>query len=120
MMNQDGQTPLFYANFPSLTDKTAAPEGMESAFSAISSGINDTEALREEYFDKIMNRFESVTKQSVKKILYLKSFCKTILCQNTILTKEMRMEWQILCCKLLLRPKLKKQKKFVTCILQDS
>jgi phytoene desaturase len=61
---------LFYANFPSLTDKTAAPEGMESAFfSAISP--NDI-ALREEYFDKIMNRFESVTKQSVKKILYLK------------------------------------------------
>jgi phytoene desaturase len=28
--------PLFYANFPSLTDKTAAPEGMESlSFSAL-------------------------------------------------------------------------------------
>jgi phytoene desaturase len=33
------------------------------------------EALREEYFEKIMNRFESVTKQSVKKNIY-KSFCK--------------------------------------------
>jgi phytoene desaturase len=71
--------PLFYANFPSLTDKTAAPEGMESAFFLVplAPGINDTEALREEYFDKIMNRFESVTKQSVKKnIIFKKSFCK--------------------------------------------
>jgi phytoene desaturase len=71
--------PLFYANFPSLTDKTAAPEGMESAFFLVplAPGINDTEALREEYFDKIMNRFESVTKQNVKKnIIFKKSFCK--------------------------------------------
>jgi phytoene desaturase len=71
--------PLFYANFPSLTDNTAAPEGMESAFFLVplAPGINDTEALREEYFDKIMNRFESVTKQSVKKnIIFRKSFCK--------------------------------------------
>jgi phytoene desaturase len=63
--------PLFYANFPSLTDKTAAPEGMESlSFSAISSGINDT--IEKEYFDKIMNRFESLQSKVSKKILYLK------------------------------------------------
>jgi phytoene desaturase len=71
--------PLFYANFPSITDKSAAPEGMESAFFLVplAPGINDTEALREEYFEKIMNRFESVTKQSVKKnIIFKKSFCK--------------------------------------------
>ena len=71
--------PLFYANFPSVTDKSAAPEGMESAFFLVplAPGINDTEALREEYFEKIMNRFESVTKQSVKKnIIFKKSFCK--------------------------------------------
>lgn len=71
--------PLFYANFPSITDETAAPEGMESAFFLVplAPGINDTEALREEYFEKIMNRFESVTMQSVKKnIIFKKSFCK--------------------------------------------
>jgi len=71
--------PLFYANFPSLTDKTAAPEGMESAFFLVplAPGINDTEALREAYFEKIINRFESVTKQNVKKnIIFKKSFCK--------------------------------------------
>jgi phytoene desaturase len=71
--------PLFYANFPSITDKSAAPEGMESAFFLVplAPGINDTEALRAEYFEKIMNRFESVTKQNVKKnIIFKKSFCK--------------------------------------------
>lgn len=71
--------PLFYANFPSLTDKTAAPEGMESGFFLVplAPGINDTEALREEYFDKIMDRFEVLTQQSVKNnIVVKKSFCK--------------------------------------------
>jgi hypothetical protein len=38
-------------------------------------GINDIEELREE---PIMNRFESVTKQNVKKNIIQKSFCKTI------------------------------------------
>jgi phytoene desaturase len=71
--------PLFYANFPSLTDKTAAPEGMESGFFLVplAPGINDTEALREEYFEKIMDRFETLTQQSVKNnIIFKKSFCK--------------------------------------------
>ena len=71
--------PLFYANFPSVTDKTAAPEGMESGFFLVplAPGINDTEALREEYFDKIMDRFESLTQQSVRNnIIFKESFCK--------------------------------------------
>ena len=71
--------PLFYANFPSLTDKTAAPEGMESGFFLIplAPGINDTEALREEYFDKIIDRFETLTGQSIKNnIVFKQSFCK--------------------------------------------
>ena len=71
--------PLFYANFPSLTDKSAAPEGMESAFFLVplAPGINDTEALRAEYFDKIIDRFETLTQQSVKNnIIFSKSFCK--------------------------------------------
>lgn len=71
--------PLFYANFPSLTDKTAAPEGMESGFFLIplAPGINDTEVLREEYFDKIIDRFETLTGQSIKNnIIFKQSFCK--------------------------------------------
>ena len=71
--------PLFYANFPSITDKTAAPEGMESGFFLVplAPGINDTEALRDEYFNKIIERFESLTKQSIKNnIIFKQSFCK--------------------------------------------
>jgi len=71
--------PLFYANFPSVTDKTAAPEGMESGFFLVplAPGINDTESLREEYFEKIMDRFETLTQQSVKNnIIFKQSFCK--------------------------------------------
>lgn len=71
--------PLFYANFPSLTDPTAAPEGMESAFFLVplAPGINDSEALREQYFDKIITRFEQLTQQTVKNnIIFKQSFCK--------------------------------------------
>ena len=73
------ENPLFYANFPSITDKTAAPEGMESGFFLIplAPGIEDSEALREEYFDKIISRFESLTQQSIKNnIIFKDSFCK--------------------------------------------
>jgi phytoene desaturase len=71
--------PLFYANFPSLTDTTAAPEGMESAFFLVplAPGIEDTEELREEYFNKIMTRFETLTGQIVRNnIIFKQSFCK--------------------------------------------
>ncbi|MBO9586213.1 MAG: oleate hydratase [Flavobacterium sp.] len=71
--------PLFYANFPSKTDATAAPEGMESGFFLIplAPGIEDTDALREEYFEKIITRFEELTQQKIKNnIIFKRSFCK--------------------------------------------
>ncbi|REG94104.1 phytoene desaturase family protein [Flavobacterium aquicola] len=71
--------PLFYANFPSLTDTSAAPEGMESGFFLVplAPGIEDTEHLRNEYFDKIIERFEILTQQTVKSnIIFKLSFCK--------------------------------------------
>ncbi|WP_281310564.1 phytoene desaturase family protein [Flavobacterium flavigenum] len=71
--------PLFYANFPSKTDPTAAPEGMETGFFLIplAPGINDSEALREKYFEKIITRFEQITQQKIKNnIIFKKSFCK--------------------------------------------
>ncbi|WP_282073059.1 phytoene desaturase family protein [Polaribacter atrinae] len=70
--------PLFYANFTSITDKTSAPAGKEAGFFLIplAPGIEDTEALREAYFHKIMDRFEALTNQKVKKhVLFKKSFC---------------------------------------------
>ena len=71
--------PLFYANFPSITDKTAAPEGMESGFFLIplAPGIEDTPELREAYFEKIISRFEALTNQNIKEnIIFKESFCK--------------------------------------------
>ena len=73
------EEPLFYANFPSLTDETCAPNGMESGFFLIplAIGIEDTETLRQQYFDKIIDRFEVLTQQNVRKnIIFTKSFCK--------------------------------------------
>ena len=72
------EEPLFYASFPSKTDDIAAPKGKEAGIFLIplAVGIEDTEALREAYFDKIMTRFESLTNQSVKKsIIFKESFC---------------------------------------------
>jgi len=71
--------PLFYANFPSKTDPTAAPDGMESAFFLIplAPGIEDNETLREDYFEKIITRFEQLTQQKIRNnIIFKKSFCK--------------------------------------------
>lgn len=71
--------PLFYANFPSKTDSTAAPDGMEAGFFLIplAPGIEDNEALREEYFEKIITRFEELTQQKIKNsIIFKRSFCK--------------------------------------------
>lgn len=73
------KNPLFYANFPSKTDPTAAPDGMESGFFLIplAPGIEDNQELREEYFEKIITRFEDVTQQKIKNnIIFKKSFCK--------------------------------------------
>ena len=70
--------PLFYANFTSITNKQTAPEGCENGFFLIpiAPDLEDTEALREEYFEKIISRFELITKQSVRKnIIFKKSFC---------------------------------------------
>ncbi|PWA05351.1 phytoene desaturase family protein [Flavobacterium psychrotolerans] len=77
--------PLFYANFPSITDETAAPKGMESAFFLIplAPGIVDTEELRTAYFEKIIDRFEKLTQQSVKNnIIFKQSFCKNDFVSN--------------------------------------
>ena len=70
--------PLFYASFPSKTDKEAAPEGKEAGIFLIplAPGINDTSQLREEYFDKIITRLEKLTQQKVREnIIFKESFC---------------------------------------------
>lgn len=70
--------PLFYANFPSITDKSMAPDGCETGFFLIpiAPDLEDTEALRNQYFDIIINRFENLTEQKVKNnIIFRDAFC---------------------------------------------
>ncbi|MFC4721065.1 phytoene desaturase family protein [Geojedonia litorea] len=70
--------PLFYASFPSLTDNSSAPEHHEAGIFLIplAPGLNDTQELRNIYFDKIITRFEHLTSQDVKKnIIFKESFC---------------------------------------------
>ena len=72
------ENPLFYVNFPSVTDESMAPEGCETGFFLIpiAPNLEDTPALRQQYFDIIINRFEKRTNQSVQKhILFKESFC---------------------------------------------
>lgn len=71
------EDPLFYASFPSITDISVAPEGQEAGIFLvpIAPGLNDTQALRTEYLEKILNRFENLTGQNVRDhILFKESF----------------------------------------------
>ncbi|MCH8534552.1 MAG: phytoene desaturase [Flavobacteriaceae bacterium] len=70
--------PLFYANFTSKTDPNTAPEGMENAFFLVplAPGLEDTEELREEYYEKIMSRFNEITGINLRdKVIFKRSFC---------------------------------------------
>ncbi|MCH2489743.1 MAG: phytoene desaturase family protein [Flavobacteriales bacterium] len=72
------EEPLFYASFPSKTDASAAPQGKEAGIFLIplAPGLKDTPELREQYFDKIMTRFDKLTNQEAKKyVIFKESFC---------------------------------------------
>jgi len=70
--------PLFYANFPSVTDPSMAPKNGESGFFLvpIAPDLEDSLETRERYFDHIIQRFEGRTDQKIRKnIVFSKSFC---------------------------------------------
>jgi phytoene desaturase len=75
------QAPLFYVSATSVTDKTVAPVGCENLFILIpvAAGLSgDTEALREQYFDMVMQRMEQHFKQPVANaVTYKRSFAYT-------------------------------------------
>ncbi len=70
--------PLFYVSVSSLTDSTVAPEGHENLVFLIpvAAGLSDdSEVLREQYFQKILKRFEKHIGQPVEdSIVYKRSF----------------------------------------------
>lgn len=70
--------PLFYANFPSISDPTMAPKNKETGFILIpiAPGIKDTPEMRKEQFEIVLERMERITKQNIKKhILFTESYC---------------------------------------------
>ena len=70
--------PLFYVNFPSISDPTMAPKGKEACFILIpiAPGIEDSKKLREKYFNKVLERIEKLTKQNIRdNIIFSESFC---------------------------------------------
>ena len=70
--------PLFYVSVTSVSDNTVAPEGCENLFFLIpvAAGLTgDTEALRDKYFEDILQRYENRIGQSVKDaIIFKKSY----------------------------------------------
>ncbi len=66
--------PLFYVCCPSLTDPTVAPEGKENLFllMPVAPGIEDTEAIREKYYNVIMDRLERLTGQGIRESVVVK------------------------------------------------
>ncbi|ARS35904.1 phytoene desaturase family protein [Pontibacter actiniarum] len=69
--------PLFYVSAPSVTDPSVAPEGCENLFILIpvAPGLQDTEELREQYFNLVMDRLERLTKQEIRSsIVYRRSY----------------------------------------------
>ena len=70
--------PLFYVSITSVTDPATAPPGCENLFFLIpvASGLaNDTNELREKYFNKIIARFENRINQNITQhIIFKKSY----------------------------------------------
>jgi len=69
--------PLFYICCPSLTDPSVAPDSSENIFILVplAPGLEDTEEIREIYFNKIMERLERLTGEQVKNhIVYKRSY----------------------------------------------
>ncbi|MEQ6120415.1 phytoene desaturase family protein [Reichenbachiella sp. MALMAid0571] len=72
------KAPLFYASFPSITDPDIAPEHHEAAtfLIPIAPDLEDTEAIRDKYFNIILTRLEQLTGQQLRDdILFKKSYC---------------------------------------------
>ena len=70
--------PLFYANFPSISDPNMAPKGKEACFILIpiAPGLEDSESLREKYFEIVFSRLEKLTGQQLRSnIVFKESFC---------------------------------------------
>jgi len=70
--------PLFYACLTSKSDDTVAPEGCENLFllMPLATNVEDNEAIREKYLQKMLHRLEKHMGQSIQEhIVYKRSYC---------------------------------------------
>ena len=70
--------PLFYVCCPSKTDENLAPNGHENIFflMPIAPGLNDTEEIREEYFQIMLKKLENQVKENISEFIdFKKSYC---------------------------------------------
>jgi len=71
--------PLFYACCPSKTDENVAPKDCENIFllMPVATGLEDTEEMREFYFNEMITRLEKHTRTAdlLSKLDYKKSYC---------------------------------------------
>ena len=69
--------PLFYVCTPSKTDDSVAPEGCENLFILIPVAVDlkDEDAVRERYFELVMDRMEHITGENIKEqVVYKRSY----------------------------------------------
>ena len=72
------ESPLFYLNFPSLSDKSMAPDGCENCFILIpiAPDLEDNKEIRGKYLNLVLKRIEDISGEKiVNNIIYQKSFC---------------------------------------------
>jgi len=71
--------PLFYICAPSVTDQSVAPDGAENLFVLIPTApnlLNDDEAIREKYFEIVVQRVKSIFGIDLKDgLVYRRSYC---------------------------------------------
>ncbi len=72
--------PLFYVTCASQSDDSVAPIGMENLvlLMPIANALEDTEEIREKYFNLLMMRLEKLTGQEIlQHVIFKKSYCIT-------------------------------------------
>lgn len=72
------EEPLFYTCCPSKTDSSVAPAGKENLFLLIpiAPGLEDNEELRQNYYNRIMQRLEIECNENINQyVIYKESYC---------------------------------------------